>query len=379
MTIPRRPLSELPLSDLRIVELAGIGPGPHAAMLLADHGAQIIRIERATSATATQPGETAAQPAWDVSIRGRRVVRADLKDADDLARVRSLIGGADVLIEGFRPGVTERLGLGPEEMLSLNPRLIYGRMTGWGQDGPEAHAAGHDLNYIARTGLLHLIGNDGERGPVPPLNLVGDFGGGSMFLVLGILLALHERERTGHGQVVDAAIVDGAAALGASIWGKIGTGGFRDERGANFLDGSAPYYRCYACRDGLYLSVAAIERRFFDIVTDTLGLEPWPETVRLDPAQWPQIAEVLSEAFAGRTRAEWLEVFAGTDACIAPVRTMTEAPADEQMAARDVYVDIDGTVQPRPAPRLSNHGPLAPPRMPTEVEDLEAVIRDWDL
>lgn len=365
----------LPLSDLRIVELAGIGPGPHAAMMLADHGAQIIRVERAMPGSAA----TAPLPTWDVSIRGRRVVRANLKDANDLARVRSLICAADVLIEGFRPGVTERLGLGPDEMLQQNPGLVYGRMTGWGQDGPESHAAGHDLNYIARTGLLSLIGENGERGPVPPLNLVGDFGGGSMFLVIGILLALHERNHTGHGQIVDAAIVDGTAALGASIWGKIGTGGFRDERGTNFLDGSAPYYRCYACRDGRFLSLAAIERHFFDIVTDTLGIEPWPESVRLDPAQWPQITETLGHVFASRDRADWLSAFAGTDACVAPVRTMTEAPEDEQMAARSVYVDIDGVVQPRPAPRLSNHGPLTPPRIPTEVEDLDTVTRDWSV
>ncbi|WGP06482.1 CaiB/BaiF CoA-transferase family protein [Bacillus subtilis] len=362
--------ANLTLSNLRIVELAGIGPGPHAAMMLADHGAQIIRVERSHPAAAPPP-------AWDVSIRGRRVVEADLKDPDDLDRVRSLITAADVLIEGFRPGVTERLGLGPDEMLAANPGLVYGRMTGWGQEGPEASAAGHDLNYISRTGLLNLIGDDPTRGPVPPLNLVGDFGGGSMFLVTGILLALLERERTGRGQVVDAAIVDGTAALGASIWGKINTGGFRDGRGVNFLDGSAPYYRCYVCRDGLYLSLAAIERRFFDIVTGTLCLEPWPEEVRLDPARWPQITAVLAGVFAGRDRDDWLAAFAGTDACIAPVRTIAEAPDDEHMRAREVYVDVDGTVHPRPAPRLSNHGLPTPPPMPAGVDDLDAVIRDW--
>lgn len=358
--------SGLPLADIRVVELAGIGPGPHAAMMFADHGAQIIRVERSDS-----------DPNWDVSIRGRRVVRADLKDPADLDRVRELIRGADVLIEGFRPGVTERLGLGPDAVLESNPRLVYGRMTGWGQDGPESSAAGHDLNYISRTGLLSLIGDDAEAPPVPPLNLVGDFGGGSMFLVNGILLALHERVRTGRGQVVDAAIVDGTAALAASIWGKVGTGDFVDSRGANFLDGSAPYYRNYRCRDGRYLSLAAIERRFFDIVTDTLDIAPWPETARKDPANWPEIGEVLACIFSGRDRAEWLELFAGTDACISPVQTMAEAIDDPQMSAREVYVDVDGVVQPRPAPRLSAHGPQQPRRVPQDFEELATVVEEW--
>lgn len=335
-------------------------------MMLADHGADVVRVERAD-----------ATPAWDVSTRGRRVVRADLKDSGDLDTVRGLIRGADVLVEGFRPGVTERLGLGPDEMLAENPGLIYARMTGWGQDGPESSAAGHDLNYIARTGLLSLLGDDPGRAPLPPLNLVGDFGGGSMFLVVGILVALHECERTGRGQVVDAAIVDGTAALGASIWGKIGTGAFTDSRGANYLDGSAPYYRCYPCRDGRHLSLAAIERRFFDIVTNALNIEPWPESERLDPAHWPRIAEVLAGVFASRECAHWIELFAGTDACVAPVQTMGEAAGDPQMQARDVYVEVDGTLQPRPAPRLSAHGPQMPAAVPAGFEDLAAVARDW--
>lgn len=363
---PAPPSPSLPLADIRVVELAGIGPGPHAAMMLADHGAEVIRVERPD-----------AEPARDVSIRGRRIVRADLKNTDDRDCVRELILSADVLIEGFRPGVTERLSLGPAEMLRQNPRLIYGRMTGWGQDGPESQAAGHDLNYISRTGLLDLIGDDSERGPVPPLNLVGDFGGGSMFLVTGILLALHERGRTGCGQVVDAAIVDGTATLGASIWGKIGTGDFAQTRGANFLDGSAPYYRTYRCRDGLYLSLAAIERRFFDIVTDRLDIGSWPESQRLDRSHWPEIAEVLAGVFAGRDRSEWLELFAGTDACVAPVRSAADAAADEQMQARDVYVEVDGLMQPRPAPRLSTHGLVKPPSMPAGSEDLNTLTTEW--
>lgn len=356
----------LPLGDIRVVELAGIGPGPHAAMMLADHGAEVVRVERPGS-----PRE------WEVSTRGRRVVRADLKQESDLAGVRDLIRAADVLIEGFRPGVLERLGLGPEEMLAANPRLVYGRMTGWGQDGPAAHTAGHDLGYLSRTGLLDLLGDDPDSAPLPPLNLVGDFGGGSMFLVVGILLALHERSRTGQGQIVDAAIVDGAAALGASIWGKIGTGAFTSRRGTNFLDGSAPYYRCYRCRDGKYLSLAAIERRFFDIVTDRLGISSWPESERVDPAHWPEITEVLAEVFAGRNRAEWVDLFAGTDACVTPVRTIAEAPADPQMRARDVYLEVAGVVQPRPAPRLSAHGVVQPPPVPTDCESLTEAVRDW--
>lgn len=359
--------SALPLSDIRVLELAGIGPGPHAAMMLADHGAEVVRVERVD-----------AEPAWDVSIRGRRVVRADLKSERDRESVRRLARSTDVLIEGFRPGVTERLGLGPADLLTANPRLVYGRMTGWGQDGPESRAAGHDLNYFSRTGLLDLLGDDAATAPLPPLNLVGDFGGGSMFLVVGILLALHERSRTGLGQVVDAAIVDGTATLGASIWGKVGTGSFSASRGSNLLDGSAPYYRCYRCRDGRYLSLAAIERKFFDIVTDALGIGTWPEAERTDPRRWPEIAEVFAGIFAGRDREEWIELFAGTDGCVAPVRSMDEAPSDPQMRARDVYVETDGVVQPRPAPRLSAHGLQPPPPLPTSWTDLDALVRGWD-
>ncbi|WP_291795017.1 CaiB/BaiF CoA-transferase family protein [Brevibacterium sp.] len=355
-----------PLAGIRVVEFAGIGPGPHAAMLLADHGAEVVRIER-----------PAGGPPADAMLRGRRLVRADLKDADDREAVRGLLDAADVLIEGFRPGVMERLGLGPDEVMARCPRLVYGRMTGWGQDGPEARTAGHDLAYIARTGTLSLIGQSPDAAPVPPLNLVGDFGGGSMFLVLGVLAALLERERTGRGQVVDAAIVDGTAALSAMMWARRGSGGFSDVRGRNRLDGSAPFYSVYACSDGRHMAVSAVERPFFDLVTEALGLPGWPEEERLDPARWPAQRAVLAAEFARHPQAHWIEVFDGTDACTAPVRAMPEAAADPQLAARGVLVEADGVVQPRPAPRFSAHGIQEPRPVPHEAEALETLLLEW--
>ncbi|MQA03381.1 MAG: CoA transferase [Streptosporangiales bacterium] len=342
-----------PLAGLRVVELAGIGPCPHAAMVLADLGADVVRVER--------PDPTGEHP--DHLLRGRSsVVVADLKTADDRAHVMSLVARADVLLEGHRPGVTERLGLGPAECLAHNPRLVYGRMTGWGQDGPLAQRAGHDINYIARTGVLHAIGHAAER-PAVPLNLLGDFGGGSMFLVTGVLAALWERERSGQGQVVDAAIVDGTSVLAQLVWAFRGAGAWRDDRAANLLDGGAPFYDTYACADGRWVAVGALEPKFYAQLLDGLGLvvEELPE--QMDRDGWPVLRQRFTEVFATRTRAEWDAVFAGTDACVTPVLTFAEAVADEHLAARATLQELAGVPQASPAPRFSRT-PAATPAPP---------------
>lgn len=340
-----------PLAGLKVVELAGIGPGPHACMILADLGADVIRIDR--------PGGGAlsvvADPRHDLLTRGRPSVAANLKDPVARDTVLDLVAEADVLVEGLRPGVTERLGLGPDDCLARNPRLVYGRMTGWGQTGPLAHTAGHDMDYIAITGALHGLGQDKAR-PHFPSNLVGDFGGGSTYLVIGILAALVERGISGKGQVVDAAIVDGTAHLNAMASAMLAGGGFREERAANLLDGGIPYYDIYETADGEHLAVGALEPQFFDELVTRLGIkEQAPGQAEL--GRYDELRTLIADTIRSRTRADWTEVFDGTDACVAPILRMSEAPEHPHVAAREIFVERDGVVQPAPAPRFSRTEP----------------------
>lgn len=359
-----------PLTGLRVLELAGIGPGPHACMLLADLGADVVRVERASGSIDVHGDRP------DVLLRGRRSLRADLKSPHDLALVRELMVAADVVVEGYRPGVTERLGLGPEAALAANPRLVYARMTGWGQGGPRALSAGHDLNYIAVTGALHAIGRPGRPATVP-LNLIGDFGGGSLYCVVGILAALWERERSGAGQVVDAAMVDGASSLMQMVWSMRGIGMWADQPASNLLDGGAPFYDVYICRDGGQLAVAALEPAFYALLLDGLGLDPKALPAQYDRVGWPTLRAALAERIASRSRDEWAAVFAGTDACVTPVLSLAEATQEAHLTARGTLVDVDGTVQAAPAPRFSRT-PAGPPRPPTRPgSHTDEVLRDW--
>ena len=355
-----------PLRGLRVVEFAGIGPVPFAAMLLADMGADVVRIVR--------PG-TPALDKRDIVERGRRVVVLDLKAPAALESALDLIEHADALLEGFRPGVLERLGLGPDVALARNPRLIYGRMTGWGQTGPLAHAAGHDIDYIALTGALHAIGEQG-RGPVPPLNLLGDFGGGALYLIVGVLAAVLEAQRSGRGQVVDAAIVDGAASLMTFIYAALARGAWRDERGGNLLDGGAPFYTTYRCADGKYIAVGALEPQFHEVLIARLGLDEQAFKERLNPESWPRLRQVLQQTFAQRTHREWCDLLEGTDACFAPVLALEEAAAHPHMAARKVFDAVDGVLCPAPAPRFSRT-PSAQRRVQAEAHDAAAIAREW--
>jgi len=337
-----------PLEGLTVVELAGIGPGPFCAMLLADLGAKVVRVQRPGG----NPDGRGANPVLD--RHRERVVEADLKTPDGVATVLDLVAEADALIEGFRPGVMERLGVGPAECLARNPRLVYGRMTGWGQDGPYAQTAGHDITYLAITGALHAIGR--REAPTVPLNIVGDFGGGGMLLAFGLLAAVWRAARTGRGQVVDAAIVDGVAALTGMFHGSLARGAWTDEREANLLDGGAPFYDTYACADGRHVAVGALEPKFFRALIERLGLAADPAFAgdHLDPARWPAMRERLTSAFAARSRDAWTEVFAGTDCCVAPVLTFAEATQDPHNVARGTFRVFDGHTQPAPAPRFSD-------------------------
>lgn len=345
-----------PLAGVRVIELAGIGPGPFCGMLLADLGAEVIQVDR--------PGgpATPVPSANDVTSRGKRRVVVDLKHPRGPEVVLRLAAAADALIEGYRPGVAERLGVGPADCLARNPALVYGRMTGWGQDGPLAASAGHDIGYIALTGALHAIGRAGGP-PQVPVNYLGDFGGGSMFLALGLVAGVLAARATGHGRVVDAAIVDGAAALQAMTYGLLADGTWRDERGANLLDTGAPFYDVYATADGRHMAVGALEPQFYAAFLDLLFA---PEGVpadlpdRGDRSRWPRLRERFAARFAERSQREWTKAFSGTDACVAPVRTMTEAPADPHLAARGTYVTAGGVLQPAPAPRFGDGTPGAP-------------------
>ncbi|MGW1818355.1 CaiB/BaiF CoA transferase family protein [Streptomyces sp. NPDC002125] len=361
-----------PLAGVRVVELAGIGPGPFAAMLLADLGADVVRVDR--------PGGSVIgiEPAFDLTNRNKRSVLVDLKAEDGAETVLALVERADVLIEGYRPGVAERLGIGPDACLKRNPRLVYGRMTGWGQDGPLADRAGHDIAYIALTGTLSMIGRAGEP-PAVPANLVGDFAGGSLYLVVGVLAALqHARTPGGSGQVVDAAIVDGAAHLATMIHGMLGAGSWQDRRGSNLLDGGCPFYGSYATSDGEYMAVGPLEPRFYEEFARLLGLgDEAPD--RNDPGRWEELRALVADRFSTRTRAEWTEVFEGTDACVAPVLSLTEAPHHPHLAARSTFVEHGGLTQPAPAPRFSATpvSVRSAPALPGA--DTESVAADWDL
>jgi alpha-methylacyl-CoA racemase len=364
-----------PLAGVRVVELAGIGPGPFAAMLLADLGADVIQVGR-------PGGPSPALPAHvDVSARGKRSVIVDMKDPRGLAVVLGLAERSDVLIEGYRPGVAERLGAGPDACWARNPRLVYGRMTGWGQDGPLAQTAGHDIGYIAITGALHAIGAAGGP-PQIPVNYLGDYGGGAMFLAFGVLAALLSARVTGRGQVVDAAIVDGAATLQAATYGLLssGSGLWRDERGVNLLDGGAPFYGVYATSDGQHMAVGALESQFYARFIELLFAPdgtPADLPMQHDRSRWPELRAAFTARFASRTRAEWTSVFEGSDACVAPVLSMTEATSHPHLAARGTYVTVDGVTQPAPAPRFSG-GPLGPGRIPKPGEHTREVVSSLD-
>jgi alpha-methylacyl-CoA racemase len=332
-----------PLKGIKVVEIAGIGPSPHACMILADLGADVIRVER-------PGGQMLTGGPNDLLNRGRPSVALNLKDPEAVATVLDLVAGADVLVEGMRPGTTERLGLGPEECLARNPRLVYGRMTGWGQNGPLAKAAGHDMNYIAITGALFGMGQEKAK-PNFPANLIGDFGGGSTYLVIGVLAALLESRISGQGQVVDAAIVDGTAHLNAMAAGMLAGGNLREERQANLLDGGMPFYDLYETSDGRHMSVGPLEPQFYEVFVKLLGIEDAPD--RYDFEQSPELRRRITEAFAARTQAEWSEVFEGTDACVAPILPLSEAMEHPHMAARGVFEEHEGVRQPAPAPRFS--------------------------
>jgi alpha-methylacyl-CoA racemase len=331
-----------PLAGVRVVEFASIGPGPHAAMLLSDLGAEVLRIDRPR-------GNGFPNPIMD---RGRYRLEADIRKDEGRAKALEAVDAADILIEGLRPGVMERLGFGPDEMLARNPRLVYGRMTGWGQEGPLAKTAGHDINYIAITGALAAITGD-ERRPIPPLNLVGDFGGGSMFLVTGILAALYERERSGKGQVVDAAIVDGVASLMTMFAGLAAGGYITLDPERNMLGGSAPFYRCYECADGKYISVGAIEPQFYAELMERLGAAPDLRANQHVADEWPEKRDALAQLFKQKTRDAWCALLEGTDACFAPVLTYEESLSHPHMEARNAYANVNGLRQAAPAPRLS--------------------------
>lgn len=360
-----------PLSDVRVVEFAGLGPAPFGAMMLADFGADVVRIDR--------PGAGTAHPAIrageQVLGRGKRSIVLDVKSPEGLERCIRLVESADVLIEGFRPGVMERLGLGPDVLLAINPRLVYARMTGWGQDGPLARSAGHDLNYIALTGALHAIGSSSR--PVPPLNLLGDFGGGSLYLVFGIMAALHHARRTGYGQVIDCAIVDGTASLMGFIYGMSAAGEWAGERESNFLDGGAPYYGVYQCRDGHWITIACIEPQFYEELRTRLNLSDEIFGRQEDRGDWPAMRAALEEIFLQEPRDHWCRLLEGTDVCFAPVLSMSEAADHQHVAGRGIFVDAFGLKQPAPAPRLGLTAASIASPAPAPDANRHSILTDW--
>ena len=362
-----------PLAGIKVVELAGIGPGPFAATLLADLGATVVRIERteAVDLGLKRP------PKFDLLLRNRQRLALDLKQPACVEQVLQLVEGADALIEGFRPGVTERLGLGPTPCLARNPRLAYGRITGWGQTGPLAQAAGHDLNYIALTGVLAAIGRQGAP-PSIPLALAGDFSGGALYLVIGLLAAIHEARRSGQGQVVDAAIVDGTASMAMPFYGMFAAGLWQTERGSNVLDSGAPFYDVYECQDGHWISIGPIEARFYAELLQRLGLDPAALGLQSDRSAWARAKVTLAGVFKTRPRAAWCELLEGTDVCFAPVLTFAEAPEHAHLQARQTFIEVDGVVQPAPAPRFSRSVPETPRAPQAEAsQDFDAVWAAW--
>jgi len=359
-----------PLQGLKVIEIEGIGPAPFAAMLLADMGAEVIRIERPR----TDP--TGTERRFDVLARGRRTLALDLHQSASITAMLKLVECADAVIEGFRPGVMERLGLGPDVCLAHNPRLVFGRMTGYGQAGPLAHAAGHDINYVALSGALHAIGRSGEA-PVVPLNYIGDFGGGGMLLAFGVMCALHEAKSSGRGQVVDAAMTDGAALLSAMMYGMKAQGSWSNLRGENLLDGGAHFYDTYACADGKYVAIGSIEPHFYAVLREHCGVDDPLFDQQMNPSVWPMLKVRLADVFRTRTRDEWSALLEGTDACFAPVLDWDEAPRHHHNQARNTFITIDGVVQPAPAPRFSRTPPAAPCSASAPETDVAAVLHAW--
>ena len=365
-----------PLTGYKIIEIAGIGPGPFAAMMLSDMGAEVIRVERVQAVRDTQ----SSNANWDVMQRGRKNVAIDLKHADGVEALLQLVEKADAMIEGFRPGVMERLGVGPDVCLARNKKLVFGRMTGWGQDGPYANAAGHDINYIALAGALAHFGRAGEA-PVPPLNMVGDFGGGGMLLAYGVVCALLEAQRSGAGQVVDAAMVDGSAILMSMFWGFKNIG-LHDEnaRGTNMLDSGAHFYDVYKCSDGKYVSIGSIEPQFYAQLLQLTGLASDAEFVnQQDRSMWPKLKQRLTEVFATKTQAEWCKMMEGTDVCFAPVLTMSEAAKHPHNVARKTFIEIAGTTQPAPAPRFSRTVASLPTAPVGAGANTREVLQSWGI
>ena len=361
-----------PLNGVRIIELQGIGPGPFCGMMLADMGAQIIRIDRSTNV-----GREASTT--DFLARGRQSIGIDLKNPDGVATVLKLVETADALIEGFRPGVTERLGIGPDVCLERNPRIIYGRMTGWGQTGSMASAAGHDINYISLSGALHAIGEK-DRNPTPPLNLIGDFGGGGMLLAFGMAAALFEREQSGKGQVVDAAMTDGSALLMNAVFGMMNTGQWKHERGTNLLDGGAHFYGTYQTQDGKHISIGSIEPQFYELLLEKTGLGADSDLPRqMSRDDWPMLKDKLTNIFLGKTRDEWDAIMLGTDICYAPVLTLQEAAAQKHNQERGTFATVDGLIQAAPAPRFSRTEPELSTPATAPGSDSEQVLRDLGL
>jgi alpha-methylacyl-CoA racemase len=362
-----------PLAGVRIIEMAGIGPAPFAAMMLSDMGAEVVRVDRREAADLGIPGRA---PKFEVLHRGRSSIAVDVKAEAGCEVVKRLVAKADAIIEGFRPGVMERLGLGPDVLLKINPKLVFGRMTGFGQDGPLANQAGHDINYIALAGVLHAIGRKGEA-PVPPLNLVGDFGGGGMLLAFGVVCALLEAQKSGKGQVVDAAMVDGSAALMGLIYGLYSQGTWKDERGVNILDTGSPWYGTYQTKDGKWLAVGAIEKRFYEEFVQRIGLKLAELPKQHDRNGWPQLRQKFAEIIADKTRAEWEQVFEGSDACVAPVLSLGEVENYPHNKARKTFMSVDGVLQPAPAPRFSRTVPEAGKPARQVGSDTERVLAAW--
>ena len=362
-----------PLNGLKIVEIAGIGPGQFCGMLLADMGAQVVRVAR----PGVEDPATSIPAAYNLMNRSRPTIAVDLKSRRGVELVLKLCDTADAIFEGFRPGVMEGLGLGPEDCLSRNPRIVYGRMTGWGQEGPMAHAAGHDTNYVALSGALHGIG-DGDRPPPVPLNLIGDFGGGALYLAMGMLAAMLEAQRSGRGQVVDAAMVDGAASMLTLFYGLLAAGRWTDRRQSNLLDGGAPFVRCYETRDHKYIAVCAIEGRFFANLIAAMGISEIDPNDQYRAEQWPEHVAIFEKAFASKTRDAWHDILKRVDACAAPVLSLTEAPRHPHNVARGTFVTVDGVEQPGPAPRFSRT-PSAISRGPATPEEIHDVLARWGL
>ncbi len=363
-----------PLAGLKIVEMAGIGPAPMCGMLLADLGATVLRVDRQEPSGLGVLSLTRFQ----IMHRSRHAIAVDLKRREGVELVLRLVGAADALIEGFRPGVMERLGLGPEPCLKRNPKLVYGRMTGWGQDGPMAQAAGHDLNYISLAGVAHSIGRAGGP-PTPPLNLIGDFGGGALYLALGVACGLVEAQRSGKGQVVDAAMVDGAASLASMFFGMHAAGQFTMTRGENILDSGAFFYEVYECKDGKYVSLASIEDKFLAEFLRLMEIDPAEMPAKMDRKRWPEAKAKLAARFKTRTREEWCRLLEGSDACFAPVLSLEEAPSHPHNVARGTFIEVDGIVQPAPAPRFSRTHSAKPTPPETPGERGNASLTQWGL